>query len=208
MRVQKMPKKRSHRSQQIRYGIAHEAARIMREQGIKDFLLAKRKAAERMGISDRTALPGNDEIAAALTEQQRLFGGSAYPARLRALRETATRAMDLLNEFEPRLVGSVLSGAVTDHSEVNLHVFSDTPEAVAIHLMDCEIPYESSERRIRYPSERTESRPSFRFVAGDVAVEATVFPVHGLRQAPSCPIDGRPMQRARLPELEALLAES
>jgi hypothetical protein len=203
-----MPKRRSHRSQQIRYGIAHEAARIMREQGVKDFLLAKRKAAERLGISDRTSLPGNDEIAAALTEQQRLFGGSAYPARLRALRETATRAMDLLSGFEPRLVGSVLSGAVTEHSEVNLHVFTDAPEAIAMHLMDCDIPYESSERRIRYPSERIESRPSFRFVAGDVAVEATVFPVHGLRQAPSCPVDGRPMQRARLPELEALLAES
>jgi len=203
-----MPRKRSHRSLQARYGVAQEAARIMREQGIKDFLLAKRKAAERLGISDRTALPGNDEIAAALTEQQRLFGGAAYPARLRALRETAGQAMDMLREFEPRLVGSVLSGAITEHSDVNLHVFSDTAEAVAIRLMDQGIPYEMNERRIRYPTGRIEQLPSFRFIAGDVSVEATVFPVQGLRQAPSCPVDGRPMQRARLPDLKALLVES
>jgi hypothetical protein len=202
-----MPRKRSSRSRQARYGIAHEAARIMREQGIKDFRLAKRKAADRLGISDRTALPGNDEIAAALTEQQRLFGGEAYPARLRVLRETASRAMDLMRQFEPRLVGSVLTGAITEHSDVNLHLFADTAEAVAIHLMDQGIPYEMSERRIRYPSERIELMPSFRFIAGDVTVEATVFPLQGLRQAPSCPVDGRPMQRARLPELEALLVE-
>jgi len=202
-----MPRKRSQRSLQVRYGVAQEAARIMREQGIKDFLLAKRKAAERLGISDRTSLPGNDEIAAALTEQQRLFGGAAYPARLRALRETAGQAMDMLREFEPRLVGSVLSGAITEHSDVNLHVFSDTAEAVAMRLMDQGIPYEMNERRIRYPSERIEQLPSFRFIAGDVSVEATVFPVHGLRQAPSCPVDGRPMQRARLPDLRALLVE-
>ncbi len=203
-----MPRKRSNRSRQVRYGVAQEAARIMREQGIKDFLLAKRKAADRLGISDRTALPGNDEIAAALTEQQRLFGGEAYPARLRILRQTASRAMDLLREFEPRLVGSVLSGAITEHSDVNLHLFADTPETVAIRLMDQGIPYETNERRIRYPSERLELLPSFRFVAGDVTVEATVFPPQGLRQAPSCPLDGRPMQRARLPDLEALLFES
>ncbi len=202
-----MPRKRSQRSLQVRYGVAQEAARIMREQGIKDFLLAKRKAAERLGISDRTSLPGNDEIAAALTEQQRLFGGAAYPARLRALRETAGQAMDMLREFEPRLVGSVLSGAITEHSDVNLHVFSDTAEAVAMRLMDQGIPYEMNERRIRYPSERIEQLPSFRFIAGDVSVEATVFPVHGLRQAPSCPVDGRPMRRARLPDLRALLVE-
>ena len=61
----------------------------MREEGIRDYLSAKRKAASRLGVTDRSALPGNDEIAAAVSEQQRIFGGEAYPARLRALREVA-----------------------------------------------------------------------------------------------------------------------
>jgi len=202
-----VPRKRQIKSQQVRYSVAHEAARLMREHGIKDFLLAKRKAADRLGVKDRTSLPGNDEIAAALTEQQRLFGGEAYPSRLRELRETARRAMTMLDRFEPRLVGSVLSGAVTQHSDVNIHVFADAPEDVAFVLIERKIPYEIAERRIRYPDDRTEAMPTYRFMAGDVAIEATVFPPTGLRQAPSCPVDGRPLRRARMPELAALLEE-
>lgn len=47
-----MPK-RSARSDLLRRALAQEAARIMAEQGISDFLLAKRKAAQRMGVTDR-----------------------------------------------------------------------------------------------------------------------------------------------------------
>jgi hypothetical protein len=46
--------------------------------------------------------------------------------------------------------------------------------------------------------------PSFRFLAGEVTVESTVFPVGSLRHPPSCPIDGRPMRRARREQLAAL----
>ena len=38
-------------------------------------------------------------------------------------------------------------------------------------------------------------------------IDATVFPVDGIRQAPISPVDGRPMRRADASELEALLAE-
>ena len=202
-----MPRRRQRCSNQLRYSVAHEAARLMREHGIKDYLLAKRKAAERLGVNDRKSLPGNDEIAAAVTEQQRLFGGAAYVSRLRELRETARRAMSMLERFEPRLVGSVLSGAVTAHSDVNLHLFADAPEDVAFVLMERQIPYEVGERRIRYPDDRSEAMPAYSFMAGDVAIEATVFPPAGLRQAPSCPVDGRPLKRARMPELADLLKE-
>jgi hypothetical protein len=199
-----MPKARSPKSGQVRLEVANEAARMMREQGIKDFLLAKKKAAQRLGVRDRRALPANDEIAAALEEQQRLFGGEAYPARLRLLRRTAGEAMKLLDAFEPRLVGAVLSGAVTEYSDVQLHVFADAPEEIALCLMERNIPYELSERRVRYPGDRWDSMPSFRFLAGEVTVESTVFPVGSLRQPPSCPIDGRPMRRARMEQLAAL----
>jgi len=33
--------------------------------------------------------------------------------------------MRYLREFEPRLVGAVLSGTATEHSEVQLHLFAD-----------------------------------------------------------------------------------
>lgn len=202
-----MPRRSSPRRNHQRLGVAQEAARIMREEGVRDYLAAKRKAATRLGVTDRSALPGNDEIAAAVSEQQRIFGGDAYRERLRALRKVAREAMRLLDGFEPRAVGAVLSGAITEHSEVGLHVFADAPEAVALRLMEREIPYAVTERRVRYTPDRQETCPAYSFLAGDVEVEVTVFPERGIRQPPASPVDGRPMQRARLGELEALIGE-
>jgi hypothetical protein len=39
------------------------------------------------------------------------------------------------------------------------------------------------------------------------AIEATVFPTDGIRQAPVSPVDGRPMRRANTFEVEALLQQ-
>jgi hypothetical protein len=202
-----MGRRRQARLDHQRLGVANEAARIMREEGVRDYLLAKRKAAQRLGITDRGALPRNDEIADAVAEQQRLFGGNGYHDRLRELREIALEALGLFHGFEPRVVGSVLTGAVTNHSAIGLHLFADSPEAVAYRLMEHDVPYEVVDRRVRYTPDRQELMPSYRFLAGDVEIEATVFPLDGLRQPPNCPVDGGPMRRARGPELEALLIE-
>ena len=67
------------------------------------------------------------------------------------------------------------------------------------------LPYEVIDRRVRYDSEHQDLMPSYRFLAGDVQVDATVFPLTGLRQPPNCPVEGGPMRRARGPELQALL---
>src|SRR5215472_14772431 len=112
------------RGDNLRRALAQEAARIMAEHGIRDFLVAKRKAAERFGVTDGAAvLPKNTEIEAALAEYQRLFGGESHVATLHAQRRAALRAMRYLREFEPRLVGPVLSGTATEHSEIQLHLF-------------------------------------------------------------------------------------
>ena len=190
-----------------RLGVADEAARIMREEGVRDYLLAKRKAAQRLGITDRGALPGNDEIADAVAAQQRLFGGADYHDRLRELRRTALDAFRLFEGFEPRVVGGVLTGSVTSNTSIDLHLFADTPEAVAYRLMENDVPYEVADRRVRYTPDRQELVPAYRFVAGDVPVEATVVPVAGRRQPPRCPVEVWPMRRARQPELEPLLTD-
>jgi hypothetical protein len=187
--------------------VAQHAARIMHEHGVHDYLMAKRKAAERLGIDDRAALPSNSEIEEALAEHQRLFAGPEHGELLRHLRATALRAMDLFVEFDPRLVGSVLSGTASEHSDVNLHLFADAPEQVAFRLMRDEIPYEVAERRVRVGSDRYQLHPVYRFLAGDVPIDATVFPRDGVRQAPIGPVDGKPLRRARREELAAMLAD-
>jgi hypothetical protein len=139
---------------------------MMREQGVRDFLLAKRKAADRLGIVDRNALPANQEIAAALAAQQRLFGGAAHHDNLRSLREVALRAMALLECFSPRLVGPVLAGTATPHSDISLHVFAATPEEVAFMLIERGVRYRTGDRRIRLANGEHASYPSFEFEIG------------------------------------------
>jgi hypothetical protein len=194
------------RGDNIRRALAQEAARIMAEHGIGDFGLAKRKAADRLGVSDAGAvLPKNIEIETALAEYQRLFGGESHVESLHAQRRAALNAMLYLHEFEPRLVGSVLSGTATEHSDVQLHLFADRPESVTIKLMDEGIPHELTEKRVRLNADRVQAYPGVRFELDDQSIEATVFPTDGIRQAPVSPVDGRPMKRANKLEVEALL---
>jgi hypothetical protein len=197
-----MPKQRN----DVRNLIAQEAARVIAEEGVRDYLLAKRKAAARHGVRDlHKNLPTNVEIEAALVERQRLFGGAGREDRLRELRGAALAAMRMLARYEPRLVGPVLAGTATLHSDVQLHLFSDSVEQVAIDLMAKGIPFEQVERRTRRVNGDWRQVPAYRFVAGDIAVEATVFPYDDIREAPASSLDGRPMRRAGVREVEGLL---
>lgn len=201
-----MAKRHAVRSENLRRALAQEAARVMAEHGIHDFLAAKRKAAERFGVTDSAALPKNTEVEDALAEYQRLFGGATHEASLSAQRRSALDAMRRLKDFEPRLVGPVLAGTATAHSDVQLHLFADNPESVALSLLDQGIPHEVTARRVKMSADRVLEYPGVRFEIGDQPIEATVFPADGIRQAPVSPVDGRPMRRADTDELEAILA--
>ncbi|MGC1520454.1 MAG: hypothetical protein WA803_02845, partial [Steroidobacteraceae bacterium] len=119
-----MPKKYSQRAEDLRSALAQEAARIMAEHGIGEFLQAKRKAADRLGVNDVAVLPKNVEIEAALRAHQRLFGRDSHDHTLKEQRRIALDTMRMLEEFQPRLVGSVLTGTATNYSDINLHLFA------------------------------------------------------------------------------------
>ena len=88
--------------------LAQEAARIMSEQGIDDYGLAKRKAAERLGATDIAVLPKNTEIEAALAAHHRLFEGDKHSTALSALRRTALQATEAGFEVGTRTTVDVL----------------------------------------------------------------------------------------------------
>ncbi len=203
-----MGKHRGGRGDDMRRLLANEAARLIAEDGVRDYLQAKRKAALRFGVSERDGgFPTNQEIEAALAEYQRLFQADSQPRVLRELRLAARQAMRLFGEFQPRLVGPVLHGNATTHSAVQLHLFADTPERIVMHLIDRDIPFETADRRFRLVSGTQQDVPVYRFLAGDIAIEAAVFPATGVRQAPASPLDGKPMKRASLADLDELLDE-
>jgi hypothetical protein len=200
-----MPRRNSSRSDNLRRALAQEAARIMSEHGIHDFGTAKRKAAERLGITDEGVLPRNSEIEASLAEYQRLFAADTHADTLAEQRRVALDAMEMLEEFEPRLVGPVLAGTATPHQEIALHVFSDSPEAVSLRLLEDRIQYRVAEHRVRMNAERILQLPVVQFSVYDIPVEATVFPRDGIRQAPLSPSDGKPMRRAAVSEVRGLV---
>lgn len=202
-----MSKKSDGTNDRARMMLAQEAARIIVEHGIDDYGAAKTKAAERLGLSARGSLPGNGEIEQALSEHLLLFHGDSHSGLLQKLRRAALSAMGLLSAFEPRLVGSVLSGTAGNHSTVNLHVFSDCVEQVADRLHLMQIPSKLCERRLKSRRGQAESYAGYRFMHQDAPIEATVFPFNGLRQAPISSIDGKPMRRADPRTVQALLAE-
>lgn len=196
------------RTQRNRVLVAQEAARLMSEHGIRDFHHAKIKAAERLGVTETHALPRNHEIEQALRERQRLFDARDQPQQLQVRREAAIEAMRFLAAYEPRLVGAVLEGTADAHSAVCLHLFSDDPEAVALYLRENGVPMEAQTRRLRLNRDEQADYPVLLFAADGVPFDLTVMPTISLRQAPLDRIDEKPMRRASLVAVEALLAET
>jgi len=195
------------RTQEARRRIALEAARLISESGLRDYRQAKEKAAARLGIFDETCLPKNAEIEDALREHQRLFHADDQPRTLRARRETAREAMRFFARFEPRLVGAVLEGTADEHSAVCLHLYTDQPNAVVGVLQERHIAYDEQSRRVRLDRDTARDYPVLRFNAGEAPIDLTVLPYDLLRQAPLDRASEKPMRRATLAMVEALLEE-
>ncbi len=184
--------------------IAYETARIICEEALLDYRLAKQKAAQRLGLGTRAAMPDNASVQAAVLDYLRLYGGREYQAHLQAMRGVAVQAMRLLAEFSPRLVGAAVNGAATLAHRVQLHAFPEQPEALDIFLQDRRIPYEQDERIYRYADGSEREIPLVRFEAGEIGVDVAAFAPGDERRLPLSPTDGLAMKRLSLSEAEAL----
>jgi hypothetical protein len=163
---------------------------------MRDYHAAKLKAAARFGLAETLPLPRNSEIDEALREHQRLFQSASQPAHLARLRRAAVDAMRFFEAFEPRLVGPVLQGTADEFSAVCLHVFTDNLGELCDFLYGQGIPFELQDRRLRMAREQESIFPAVIFRAGEAAIDLTVLPRDGLRQAPLDRISERPMRRA------------
>lgn len=188
--------------------ICEEAARIMIDHGISDYRVAKKKAVVRLGMSPRrTELPSNRELADAVRLRLRLFDGDGATSRYRQRLERAAEIMELLSEFRPRLVGPLLDGIATRHGAVELHLFCDAPEQVMARLEAMRLAHREYDKRVRFPSDHYEQVPGFAFEWKSSSFDVLVFKYQRIRQAPLCPVEGRPMRRASAERVVALRRE-
>lgn len=200
-------KRSKQRDDRVRELIAQEAAKIMHEQIVRDFQQAKLKACERLGFSGKVSMPSNEEIQVALTQYLSVFKQDSQPQLLEKLRLSASDAMQFLAKFEPRLVGRVLDGTADQYTAVQLHVFAETPEQILQFLIDQGIPYELASRRVQYRDDRQVEVSTCKFLADNVPIELFLFTRIDLREAPRSPVDGKPMMRASLMDVEQLLSQ-
>ncbi len=184
-----------------RASIATAAARLMAEDGIADFHLAKRKAARQLGLPAHTAYPDNAEVEAELRAYRSLYQDEEHAELLYDLRQTALELMELLADFRPYLTGSVLEGTAGPHSNIDILLFADSAKEVEIFLLNRGIDFSHAEPR----NDRAEAVLVVPTEEADANL--VIFPPT-LERMNFKQRDGRPRERARLDAVAALVAET
>ena len=179
----------------MRARIAAAAARLMAEDGIDDFALAKRKAARGLGAADTEALPGNDEIEAELRAYLALYQADEHPERVAELRGLALEAMRALERFNPYLTGPVLAGTAGPYAEIELQLFPESTKEVELFLLDRNIAYDASDERRYSGRSRARRGGDFARLAGRAAALVGVRPARRALGAED--LAGRPGHGAR-----------
>lgn len=192
----------------LRQEIAATAARMIAEDGL-DYSTAKRKAVKQLvgpgGLPRGDILPDNDEIESEVREYQALYMSDTQPARVVHLRRVAAAVMQMLDPFQPYLVGPVLTGTAGEHSDVYLQCFVDSSKEVEIFLINRGIQYEVGER----PDFRGRGKmvEALYFMWQDEGVIVSVYESNALRGAVRAGAEGRP-ERANLKAVMRLLADA
>ena len=195
-----MPRhERSRPEHGVRASIASAAARLMAEDGITDYHLAKRKAARQLGLPEHTAFPDNAEVEAELRAYRSLYQGEEHAELLLALRSTALDLLDLLAPFHPYLTGSVLEGTAGEHSRLDILLFPDSAKEVEIYLLNRGIDVEHADPK----NERVEA---VLVMETDTADANLVIMAPSQERVALKYRDGRPRERIRADALRALLS--
>ncbi len=193
-------------SRQIRRSVSYEAARIMAEEGVRDYRRAKEKACLRIGISSKQCIPTNLEIEDALEEQLAIFRSEEISELRRNYLTVALEVMELAEYYSPRLTGAVLNGAITSSRPAEIHLFADTFEEICSLLEVNSILHAAKDKRFRFTNNYFQMVSGMKFLIEDVQIELLVF-LPGTPYPPLSAIDGKPIKRASLKKVRRMLAE-
>ena len=191
----------------MRARIAAAAARIMAEDGVDDFALAKRRAARQLGAPDSQALPGNDEIESELRAYRGLYQAEEHADRIAALRRLALEAMRALERFKPYLTGPVLAGIAGPYAEIDLQLFPDSAKDVEVFLLERNVAFRTQESR-RYAGDQARAVSVFSTTWQGAALRLSVFDPRDERVTLKSSQAGRVMDRAGIAEVGALVRDA
>jgi hypothetical protein len=133
----------------LRIELAQAAAAFVADHGL-DYGAAKTRALqERFGrerVSTRD-IPDSTDIDQALREHLDIFDPQGHQERVQNLRDSAIRAMELLDRFQPLVTGAAWKGLASEQAFVHLQLFPESSKDIEYFLMNQEISFELSEMR-------------------------------------------------------------
>jgi len=200
-----MAKESKSKQQQMRARIAAAAARLMAEDGLEDFALAKRKAARQLGAEETQSLPKNEEIEIALRAHQSLYQGEEQRERIQYLRQRALEAMRLLERFRPYLAGPVLRGTAGRYSDIDLQLFTDDGKAVEHFLLNRNIAYDISDER-HFAGDQARAVSVLKVDWYGVPLNLAIYTLKEERGILKATPAGRPIERAGIQAVAQLLS--
>ena len=112
---------KGNRTKLLRTRVAQEAALLLYTSQEKEYKQAKQRAAETLGAR---VLPSNFEVAEELDRIAEEREGTQRMELLLRMRKEAREVMEVLEEFCPRLVGSVWRGTARKNSDIDILAFS------------------------------------------------------------------------------------
>lgn len=197
----------SSRNSKLRRQICYEAARSMYFRHESEYYRAKQKAARRICKCwvKPADLPSNAEIRDEIQALARLFEGQRRLDNLKQMRLVALRIMRLLERFKPKLIGSTFTGHIRQGSDIDIHLFSDSVEAIGMCLDQQMLFYDVERKEVR---KHDQTRVFTHIHLKDqFPVELTVYPAKMVSHTFTSSITGKPIERASINELEQFLVD-
>lgn len=188
-----------------RRSVAEEAARLMVEGFESEYLHAKELAILKLGMSGQTRLPSNRKVRECIGRiTQYQLGEDEVKRRIRAMRLIALRIMSIIEDYDPFLIGSTLSGEIRGGSDIDLHAYGDDFQILKeqLQLFGYEDVQEEFVENLKGSfCHLTWSEQGF-------PVEITLYPWSWREVIPISSVTGKPMKRADLHAVKKLVAEN
>ena len=186
----------------LRHSVAVEAARLLYQREFKEYYQAKREAARRQGCE---VLPTNHEIHHQLLLIAQASEGSERTARLTDMRQAALEVMEVLQDFKPKLIGSVWTGHIRRGSDIDINIYAPGPEVVLWKLEKANLFGRAERVQAKQNGQRMEFVHIHLHHPSGHEVEITVYAPDDYRIHPTCSITGGPIARGSVAELRKLL---
>ena len=147
-------------SKKIKESVANLAAQLIMEEGIKDYLFAKKKAAKSLGLNENVSLPTNSQIDKAIDDFNKIFNPNIDIEFLQQFKTQALEVMNIFKNFKPHLMNQLSQGIIPKFPEIKINLFADNLKDVEYVLLNSELSYDFKEVKMNIK----EGKPSIKSI--------------------------------------------